>query len=77
MMMLSPDTLACTLMPVVIDLSNYAGARFGSCSGCTGSDLAQWRSERVSNAVSGFVVLTALMAGHGIAVLWVTSKRGA
>jgi hypothetical protein len=68
---------ACALMPVVIDLSNYAGARFGSCAGCTGSDLAQWRSERVSNAVSGFVVLTALMVGYGIAVLWLTSKRAA
>jgi hypothetical protein len=66
----------CALLPVSIWLGRFAGARFDD-HGTAAADLAQWHREQISGAVSGSIMLTALMTAYAVAILWLTSSRSA
>lgn len=73
--------LVCALLPAILWLSNFAGARFAECGAyervCDHQELAQWRSERLSDAVSGSLMTFCLLLVYALGVLWLSAHRRA
>jgi hypothetical protein len=65
----------CALPLAVVAVTNFGGARFETCGGCSPADEAQWHAQRVSDAVTGFVLLLGLMTAYAVGILWLTSRR--
>ncbi|HEX6754545.1 MAG TPA: hypothetical protein VF109_01220 [Mycobacteriales bacterium] len=65
----------CALLPGIVAVGNYGGARFETCTGCTPAEQAQWHSERVADSVTGLVVILGLVTAYAVAILWLTSRR--
>jgi hypothetical protein len=65
----------CALPLAVVAVTNFGGARFETCGGCGPADEAQWHAQRVTDAMTGFVLLLGLMTAYAVGILWLTSRR--
>lgn len=66
--------LVCALVPVLIVLSGYAGARFENMHAM---NPERWRDDMVSGAVGSSILLLVLIGAYAVAVLIMTARRPA
>jgi hypothetical protein len=65
----------CALLPIVISVGNFAGARVARCGECSPAEQQQWQAERVGDAVGGSLIIFVLMALYAAGILWMTARR--